>query len=302
MPSPFPGMDPYLEGPDFWRDLHQSYITYIREALNALLPPAYVAKVDERLYVQPGGGQILPDVAVLHSRTRPTPQTRQGGETNLETGGVAVAERPDDAPGESADGPSDRERSAAAPLTLTLLPDDGPSEPYIEIYKTGDRSRVVTTIELLSPSNKTSGAGRRAYVEKQREILHSPTHLLEIDLLREGQDTLVAPRPHIGADRQRRCDYLISLHRGYNRYTFELWPVRLREPLPLVLVPLDPNTPDIVLDLQTVFTRCYDASGYGRSLDYSQDAEPPLEGDDTAWADQLLREQNLRPQNAVELL
>ncbi len=44
MPSPFPGMDPYLESPDWFPDLHGSLIILLKEALQRSLPGPYYAQ------------------------------------------------------------------------------------------------------------------------------------------------------------------------------------------------------------------------------------------------------------------
>ena len=76
MPSPFPGMDPYLEGPSLWRDVHQSLITYIRDALQPQIAPRYVARIDERVHIGEPPRAILPDITV--SRPRATLGGKRG--------------------------------------------------------------------------------------------------------------------------------------------------------------------------------------------------------------------------------
>src|SRR5688500_12437353 len=65
MPSPFPGMDPYLEDPIGWPDIHQGFITTMRAELNRVLPPQYRARMGERLYVVQPDRSIFPDAMVL---------------------------------------------------------------------------------------------------------------------------------------------------------------------------------------------------------------------------------------------
>jgi hypothetical protein len=169
MPSPFPGMDPYLEHPALWPGVHQRLITYLGDALNALLPPHYVADIGERLYVVQSERSIYPDVVVVEPPAA-----------------VFLPER--GASGTAAVLNSDPS------WVLTVDPIER-REVFIEILSVGDTSRVVTVIEVLSPSNKTPGSeGRQLYVTKQQEILQSPTHMLEIDLLHYGEHTVAAPR------------------------------------------------------------------------------------------------------------
>ncbi|MBI3330112.1 MAG: DUF4058 family protein [Nitrospinae bacterium] len=263
MPSPFPGMDPYLEHPARWPGVHQRLITYIGDTLNATLPPRYVADIGERLYVVQPERNIYPDVVVVE---------HPPAETRAAQGGGAVASDP--------------------PWVLTLEPVEM-REVFIQILSVGDESRVVSVIEVLGPSNKTAGSdGRELYVAKQREILQSHTHLIEIDLLRHGEHTVAAPREALL--RMGTCDYLLCLHRGGKRGRYEVWAITLRQRLPHIHVPLADGDPDVVVDLQAMFNRCYDEGAYARRLDYRREPPTRLEGDDATWATALLRERGLR--------
>jgi hypothetical protein len=267
MPSPFPGMDPYLEHPTLWPGVHQGLITYARADLNALLPPHYVADIGERLYVVQPERSIYPDVVVVEPPAASLLPERG-------TGGTAAVLRSD------------------APWVLTVEPIEQ-REVFIEILSVGDTSRVVTVIEVLSPSNKTAGSdGRQLYVAKQREILQSPTHLLEIDLLHYGEHTVAAPR--VSLLEKGTWNYLTCLHRGGQGGRYEVWATTLRQRLPRIRVPLAHGEADVVLDLQTVFDRCYDEGAYARRLDYRRDPPLPLSDDDLAWTTTLLREQGRR--------
>jgi hypothetical protein len=166
-------------------------------------------------------------------------------------------------------------------------------EVFIEILSVADESRVVTVIEVLSPSNKTEDShGRRLYLTKQQEVLESQTHLIEIDLLRQGEHTIAPPWELLL--RKGLWNYLVSLHRGGQGERYEVWPITLRQRLPRILVPLADGDPDVVLDLQGVFNRCYDEGAYIRRLDYRRELPTPLEDDDAEWADALLRERGRR--------
>ena len=266
MPSPFPGMDPYLEHPALWPGVHQGLITYTRAELNALLPPHYVADIGERLYVVQAERDIYPDVVVLEQPFAQTP-TEQGA---ME---IAVA-------------------ASDPPWVLTVKPQEI-REVYIEILSVADQSCVVTVIEVLSPSNKIAGSeGRQLYLTKQREILSSQTHLIEIDLLRQGKHTVAPPREMLL--RKGKWDYLVCLHRSGQRGRYEVWAIMLRQRLPRIHIPLQDGDPDIVLDLQAVFNRCYDEGAYSRRLNYRSELPIPLKGNDAQWADALLRERGLR--------
>lgn len=261
MPSPFPGMDPYLEHPALWPGVHQRLITYLGDRLNTLLPSQYVADIGERLYVVQPDRSIYPDIVVVEPpSTVPHPERQQEGTT------ATLASDP--------------------PWTLTVPPVEM-REVFIEILSVGDASEVITVIEVLSPSNKTANSeGRQLYVSKQREILRSPTHLIEIDLLRSGEHTVAAPRDRLVE--RGVWDYLVCLHRGNRRERFEVWATTLRQRLPRIRVPLANGEPDVVLDLQAVFDRCYDEGAYARRLDYRREPSPPLSAHDREWATALL--------------
>lgn len=265
MPGPFPGMDPYLEDSILWPEVHHRLITYTADALTSKTPPGYVARIEERVYVAQPGHSIYPDAV---SRR---PQVKRAA---ARSGSTAVAERAD-------------------PPQILTLPMVEMTEGFIEIRSVAPPKRVVTVIEYLSPANKASGSiGRQKYLDKQSEVLQSTISLLEIDLLRQGAHTVAAPE-----DRLREFgawDYLICLRRGQQPDTYEFWPIRVRERLPRVWVPLAAEHPDVVLDVQTVFDRCYDAGLYREDVDYRKDPPIPLEGDDVPWADALLRERGFR--------
>jgi hypothetical protein len=266
MPGPFPGMDPFLEHPALWPGVHQRFITYVGDALNAVLPARYVADIGERLYiVQPERG-IYPDVVVLEHPSAQPPK---------EQAGAAMAAMVSD-----------------PPWVVTYHPVEM-REVFIEILPVADESRVITVIEVLSPSNKAAGsAGRQLYLTKQQELFESQTHVIEIDLLRRGEHTVVVPRERLQG--RGHWDYLVCLHRGGQGNRCEVWPITLRQPLPRIRVPLADGDPDVVLDLQAVFNRCYDEGAYTRRLDYRREPTPPLQGEEAIWADQVLRDRGLR--------
>jgi hypothetical protein len=266
MPSPFPGMDPYLEHPALWPGVHQRLITYLGDALTGLLPPRYVANINERLYIDEPDRDIYPDASVLERSNPPAPALR-----DVEMAATLVVDPP----------------------WVVDVTADEIREGFIEILPVADQGRVITIIELLSPSNKTAGGtGRQLYRSKQRQVLASPTHLLEIDLLRQGQHTVAAPRDRLG--RRGPYDYLVSLSRGGRRDRCEVWGMPLRQRLPRIAVPLADGDPDVVLDLQALFEHCYDAGGYARRLDYRREPFPPLSRVDAEWADASLRARGLR--------
>jgi hypothetical protein len=267
MPSPFPGMDPYLENPITWSGVHHPLITYISDALNPVLSPRYVANIGERLYIiQPERG-IIPDVYV--KRRRSSRRMRKA-----QTNGTAQAMVID------------------PPLVLTAAGVEI-REGFIEIRQLGERGRVVTAIEVLSLSNKTRGQkGQQLYLAKQERILKSRTHLIEIDLHRRGEHTVAVPQECLLGEAV--WDYLVCLHRGERGDQFEVWPITLRNRLPRISVPLAAGDPDVGLDLQEILDRCYDAGRYEDELDYRRDPKVPLSKADAAWARTMLRKRGLR--------
>lgn len=271
MPVPFPGMDPYLESSERWPSVHSAMITYLFDALDDVLPQGYAASLEERCR------NIRPDVFVLRPTAGVTPLTPETGR-----GGAAIVSRPPLAlDGEAAD----------APRIVQVVPFD-PPEIYIDIVTVGFHSRVVTTIELLSPVNKQPGEGREQYLAKQRQTLASHTHLIEIDLLRTGPPTVACGQP-VYAD-MPRYDYLVCLHRSGQEGSFATWPCTMRERLPRIWVPLLFGDADVPLDLQAALTRCYERGRLAQRIDYSQEPVPPLSSEDAAWADERLRVCGLR--------
>jgi len=269
MPSSFPGMDPYLEEPYRWPDVHQSLITYIRDVLQPQVRPRYHARMGERVYILQPPRAMYPDI-ILTGRAIREP-ARVGVAT--QTPEVTVAEEELD-----------------TPVILTLPPVEH-REPFVEIvHAAGDE--VVTVIEVLSPANKTPGEGHRLYRRKQQEILDSPAHLIEIDLLAEGMLTVAISEEGWHSLPPHR--YLVSVNRAPEQYRFEVYPISLQRRLPRVRVPLREPDPDVALDLQAVFTRCYDNGGYADFVDYRQPPPGPLALEEAAWADGLLKGKELR--------
>ena len=258
MPGPFPGMDPHLEHPWLWPGVHQGIMTFCASALNATLPTRYVAALNERVYITGLDPAIVPDIAV-----------RLGSTSQPHDGGAIMAEVGD------------------APLVVEIAREEI-RESFVEIVTTGSDERVIAVIEVLSSANKAAGSvGRRLYLAKQRRILRGDAHLLEIDLLRRGKHTVVAPREQLA--RNAFYDYLACLSRADARDRCEYWPIAIRRPLPKLRVPLLADDPDIVVDLQAVFDRCYDEGAFARRIDYSRKPSSPFSPADQEWAAELLK-------------
>jgi hypothetical protein len=162
------------------------------------------------------------------------------------------------------------------------------------VHAAGDE--VVAVIEVLSPANKTPGEGRRLYRHKQREIVDSPAHLIEIDLLSQGLLTVAIPEE--GWASLPRHRYLVSVKRAPEQYRFEVYPIPLQHRLPRVRVPLREPDPDVRLDLQAVLAQCYENGGYTDLVDYRQPPPVLLSPEEAAWVDGLLRGKGLRHSSA----
>jgi Protein of unknown function (DUF4058) len=251
MPSPFPGMNPYLEQSDTWEDFHHDFITRAREMLSEQVGPNYLVKIEVRLYLHE-----------LSAEERRYFGRADVGITSPTATKPAVAAPP-----------------APAPMRLTLPAVDVERRSSLEIRDRRNR-RLVTVLELLSPTNKTPGADRNDYLAKRAEILASPTHLVEIDLGRGGE----RPRP----PEIPPCDYYVLVSRADERPSLDVWPISLRDRLPPVPVPLAAPDPSVWLDLQAVLHRVYDAADYGKYI-YGEAPQPALSPSDAAWAEQFVR-------------
>jgi len=160
-------------------------------------------------------------------------------------------------------------------------------EAYIEILDLFSDQQVVTVIEVLSPTNKFQGQGRDLYLATQRHVLCSNAHLVEIDLLRVGPHVLAVP--HFLVEGRTAYDYLVCVNRARPpRSSYELYPHRLREPLPRFGIPLAGDDPDVPLDLQAAIAQTYKAAGYRSRIDYSGPCQPPLSVEDQAWANEFI--------------
>jgi hypothetical protein len=175
----------------------------------------------------------------------------------------------------------------AEPVVATTWFEEEVRQAYLNILDRESRE-VVTAIELLSPTNKLSNsAGRKSFEQKRREIMKSPSHWVEIDLLR-GSRMVPVPRkvgPH---------EYLVHVSTNSLMPRGLLYPIRLAQRLPIIPIPLKPEDPDARLDLQVVLDSAYDRAGYDLEIDYRSEARPTLEGELAAWADHLLRSEGLR--------
>lgn len=264
MPSPFPGMDPWLESAARWRATHAGMGVGIAYALNRLLPARYAASAGERVYVLEESRSIYPDVAVVERR-----EYDPAAETSV---GVLTAD------------PS---------IVVTVEPEEV-RETYVEVLLTDGSETVVAHIEVLSPANKTPGPNAQGlYRQKQKEVLSSTAHLIEIDLLRRGIFTVAVPEAEVLDHGPHH--YITSLHRADREDQFEFWSWSVRERLPRISIPLADDEEDVVLDLQAVLDECYDRAAFAKLIDYRTDPPPPaFEAQEREWIEARLREAGMR--------
>ena len=274
MPSPFPGMDPYLEAPAIWPDFHDAFAGEIRTELNRTLPAPYYARLEMRPEVgiaasEGGQRRIVPDIAVVRpprdSRARPPTVALEQPRTQISTS-----------------------------YEVDVL-DEPLRHHFVEIRDPAQGHKLITLIEIASPSNKLRGPDRDAYHRKQREVAESDASLIEIDLLRCGER--LTSEPHVLGFLARLepvPDYLVLVNRVWRRSRdgtgLQVFAFTVREVLPCISVPLRQGDPEVPLDLQYLLNRAYDGGPYQRgAVDYAGAPDPPLREADEAWAAHVLR-------------
>ena len=271
MPSPFPGMDPYLEDPAFWPDFHGQMIYACREQLLDRLPDGYDATVDERLRLV----------------ERPQDDDERGPATRKEIRpDVAVTWDPAGRPG-SGGGTAVANVTSIEPVVVAVPGTEEIRDRWIEIHNRADNS-IVTVIEILSPTNK-SADGFGEYQAKRQAVLRQQVNLVELDLL-------------VGGRRSERAgplppgDYLAIVARADRPLTRFVYAWPARHGLPTVPVPLKSPTPDVLLDLAAAFTTAYDRGRYHRRLRYGRPPLAPLQGPDKGWAVDIVRRSTATPE------
>ncbi len=257
----FPGMDPYLEHPRLWTGVHTSLIVYIRDVLQPVLRPRYVAAIEERIYLQGLNTERAPDVWIRRQKKKAK-------------GVVATLEL--DEP------------------VVVRVPESEIHETYVTILDTYADEKLVAVIEVVSPTNKYAGPGRESYRAKQQEVLHSKAHLVAIDLLRTGPHVLAVAE--WAARAEGPYHYLACVNRAVGeRNEFDLYPRMLSQRLPRIRVPLGAQDGDVRLDVQDVLKRTYEHGCYGDGIAYDKQCQPPLSDEDQAWAKRVITESKKRP-------
>lgn len=259
--NPFPGMNPFFE--QQWRDAHTSLITYLRDALQEVLPADLLARSEEETVVM-GAGETP-------AAFRPDVQVREPWVLKEPAAAAVAPLRPPSA--------------AAEPIRVRL---EEEIERWLEIRDA--LGRLITVIEWLSPSNKLESAERERYQRKRRGFIRSGVNLVEIDLVRQGMP--VFPEAVRSVLRRAGACYGVCVFRAERPAEQEVYPIRLRERLPAIRVPLRATDADVVVDLQPLIDRCHERGRY-HLLQYRLDLDPPLAPEDAAWVGQILREHQL---------
>jgi hypothetical protein len=265
MKSPFPGMDPHIEACGLWEDFHHDLIAEIKHALAQAVPERYVIRTGERSYlvlVESEGKashSFLSDVSV----TDPVGSKKAKRRKN----GTAVAEAASD----------------VEPVTMRAFIEEAHREAFVEIFEATSEQRLVTCVEVLSPSNKRPGTpGWDLYLRKRQSLLLGGVNLVEIDLLRGGQRMpMLDPWPD--------SPYTVLVARAKKTQLCKAWPTHYRQPLPPIPVPLAKPDPDVLLRLQPMIETIYQRSRYARTILYNQPLAPPLAAEDVGWLALQLR-------------
>lgn len=257
MPTPFPGMDPYLERPGLWEQVHAGLIVDIQRYLTPHLRPNYRVAIEQRTYLSllPPSEQLMgrPDVLVVDP-----PQQGQ----------ITVAAVQPTSP------------TTVTPITGELPLPETIVERYLEIRDVATQN-VITVIEILSPSNKRAGDGRWQYEKKRLNVLSSWTNLVEIDLLRGGEPlTMQVPQ---------KSDYRIVVSRNHQRPKAEFYLFDLPLPIPSIPIPLRPGDSEPQVPLNQILHTLYDDAGYDLAIDYSHPPVPDLAADQKVWSHEILQ-------------
>lgn len=250
-------MDPWLEHPEMWQGVHNALMTHTAESLAPRVRPKYIVAIERRTYTQEGYEVDLvglPDANII--QPRPTD------------------DRVSDA------------RKSFLPVRVRVPVPAEIREAYLEIRSAAE-GEVVTLIELLSPTNKMPGKGRRLYERKRLTVLGSLTHLVEVDLLRGGR-----PMKMFGAEEMG--DYRILVSRAERRLRSDLYPFSLRDPIPTFAVPLRKGDKEPDLDIGALLQELYDRMGFDLQVNYKKEPVPPLAAVDRGWAHEVLTGAKLR--------
>ena len=250
MQNPFPGMNPYLEHPELWHQVHNRLIVSIADEIAGTIAPKYRVAIEQRVYMSVDDPQSLVGIADIGVKT---------DRDTIPSFSTATA-------------------TLVKPQQVQLPMPWEVKERYLEIREIATRE-LVTVIEVLSPANKRSSKGRSLYEAKRTKILSSMTNLVEIDLLRSG-----TPMPMTG---ETSSHYRILVSRSAVRPNADLFAFNLPEPIPAFPIPLKTGDIEPIVDLQRLLNEMYDRARLDLSIDYSPEAItrciPMAEGIDLDW-------------------
>ncbi|MEI8378583.1 MAG: DUF4058 family protein [Planctomycetota bacterium] len=261
MKSPFPGMDPYIEACGLWEDFHNDLIAEIKQTLNKVLPAGYTARLCERAYITLQGrdGQGNGDIERFSMQGDVSITGHQ-----LPLTSTAVIESPVVV-------------TQNEPLEMVALQQTEYSESYVEIRSMAPERPLVTTIEILSPSNKRYGTeGWDLYQRKRVAHLRGAANLVEIDLLRGGQRMPMETR-------WPDSPYVLLVSRTSTVPNCRVWRASFTSPVPTIPVPLAGSDPDVPLSLQPMIESIYERSRYFADIDYRKPCVPPLNSAEETW-------------------
>lgn len=250
----FPGMDPWLEQPNLWADVHFRLIAALARRLSRELAPRYYVAVGTRTYITTSpaeaSGIRYPDVSVVTT----------GSEAVLPVGTTVALSQP---------------------LTVQLPLPETVEENYLEVRE-AETGEVITAIEILSPTNKRPGLGREQYARKRLEILGTRTNLVEIDLLRDWPSM-----PFSGE--VRLSHYRILIRRGDEGASARLYAFNVRDAMPVFPLPLQPDDREPVVNLKELLEEIYEEARYELRVNYQAPPSPPLSQEDSEWAAEIIK-------------
>jgi hypothetical protein len=260
-------MDPYIESSGLWGNFHANLLIKIQDTLADLVPPHYLVRAEERSYLLLVGEDeketrdFYPDVRVVEQESR----GKKRGKRRPASASIAAATLP----------------TELRPMKLSAFVENEVRESYIDVFTTEPDRRLVTTIEVLSPTNKERGGyGWELYLRARQAALVCGVHLVEIDLLRGGARLpMQGPWPE--------SPYTLLVARARQQFRCEVWPAYFHLPVPAIPIPLAAPDADVPLALQPLLEGIYTRLRYGESIDYGKPLAPPATSAEKGWLNEV---------------
>jgi hypothetical protein len=161
-------------------------------------------------------------------------------------------------------------------------------EEFLEVRRLSD-GQVVTLLDVVSPANKTTAAGREAYLNTRRQSKAAGASLVEIDLVMHGQPMLDYSREGLPV-----WDHAVTVTRASQPERYEIYTATVQKKLPKFRLPLATDDRDTIIDLQSAFASTYDRANFDGRINYQEAPAVPLSDENRRWLDELLREKQLR--------